>query len=104
MPAKREPTNREPALRVVLVTGANRGIGLEVSRQLLRAGYRVVMTGRDRHRTEAAARAEGDNAIAVAMDVADAASIAEASRAVSARVGPVDVLVNNAAILLHEDD
>jgi NAD(P)-dependent dehydrogenase (short-subunit alcohol dehydrogenase family) len=104
MPAKREPTNREPALRVVLVTGANRGIGLEVSRQLLRAGYRVVMTGRDRDRIEAAARAEGDNAIAVAMDVADAASIAKASRAVSARVGPVDVLVNNAAILLHEDD
>jgi NAD(P)-dependent dehydrogenase (short-subunit alcohol dehydrogenase family) len=90
------------ATRIALVTGANRGIGLEVSRQLLERGYRVVMTGRDLRKVEAAQRAFGGDAIAVGMDVKDRASIANARRAVIAEMGRVDVLVNNAAIVLHE--
>jgi NAD(P)-dependent dehydrogenase (short-subunit alcohol dehydrogenase family) len=93
------------AARVALVTGANRGIGLETSRQLLQRGYRVVMTGRDRAQLVKAARSFDDQeyrVVAVPMDVADPSSIAEAHRAIAQRVGAVDVLVNNAAILLHE--
>jgi NAD(P)-dependent dehydrogenase (short-subunit alcohol dehydrogenase family) len=94
-----------PASRVALVTGANRGIGLEASRQLLQRGFRVVMTGRDpTHLANAAAslRASDDRVFTVPMDVAEARSIAEAHRMLAQRVGAVDVIVNNAAILQHE--
>jgi NAD(P)-dependent dehydrogenase (short-subunit alcohol dehydrogenase family) len=89
--------------RVALVTGANRGIGLEVSRQLLRQGYRVVMAGRDRERIEAAARGLGRGAVAMVMDVSDSASIAATHRAVMTELTRLDVIVNNAAVLLHEN-
>src|SRR5687767_4676298 len=92
--------------RVALVTGANRGLGLETSRQLLARGMRVVMTGRDASATERALHGLGDaaaNAIAVPMDVTDAASIEAAYRSVRERLGSVDVLVNNAAVLLFEN-
>jgi NAD(P)-dependent dehydrogenase (short-subunit alcohol dehydrogenase family) len=89
--------------RVALVTGANRGIGLEVSRQLVERDYRVIMTGRDSAQIEKAARSlDDERAIAVPMDVTDRASIERAHRQVTDRIGPIDVLVNNAAILLHE--
>ena len=68
-------------------------------------GFRVAMTGRD---DGAVAKAldsleHGGNAIAVRMDVTDPDSIRAALETVVSRVGPVDVLVNNAAVLLHED-
>ena len=90
---------------VALVTGANRGIGFETCRQLLARGFRVAMTGRD---DVAVAKAldsleHGGNAIAVRMDVTHPDSIRAALETVVGRVGPVDVLVNNAAVLLHED-
>jgi NAD(P)-dependent dehydrogenase (short-subunit alcohol dehydrogenase family) len=93
------------AARVALVTGANRGLGLETSRQLLDQGLRVAMTGRDEDATERARRELGpaaSNAIAVGMDVTEPATIRSARAAVEERLGPVDVLVNNAAILLFE--
>ncbi len=93
--------------RVALVTGANRGMGLETCRQLLASGLRVVMTGRD----EAAIRraldgldASSEEALAIPMDVTDAASIRAAQHAAVERFGAVDVLINNAAILVHEAD
>ena len=92
--------------RIALVTGANRGMGLETCRQLLKRSLRVVMTGRDEHATERARRELGpaaDQAIAVEMDVTDPASIVAAHRRVLKEVGAVDVLVNNAAVLLYED-
>lgn len=93
--------------RVALVTGANRGMGLETARQLLRRGLRVVLTGRDEAATERARIGFGDlarDAIAVGMDVTDVASIDAARRTIRQLLGPVDVLVNNAAVLLNEHD
>jgi NAD(P)-dependent dehydrogenase (short-subunit alcohol dehydrogenase family) len=93
--------------RVALVTGANRGLGLETCRALLRLGLRVVMTGRDEEAIQRARSGIGDtspNLFAVQMDVTDAGSIHSAHRTILSRMGAVDVLVNNAAILLHEDN
>ena len=91
--------------RVALVTGANRGIGLETCRQLLALGLRVVMTGRDQRAVANALDGlnAGANAIAVPMDVTDPDSMRTALEIAMRRIGPVEVLVNNAAILLHED-
>ena len=86
---------------MALVTGANRGIGLEVCRQLSSRGLRVILAARDRARGEAAARALHDDGLDVgaeALDVTDPASI----RALARRVN-VDVLVNNAAVLVGEN-
>jgi NAD(P)-dependent dehydrogenase (short-subunit alcohol dehydrogenase family) len=93
---------------VALVTGANRGLGLETSRQLLAKGLTVVMAGRDESAL-ARARAElrkdeQSRAVIVRMDVTDSRSIAEAHRIVKERVGSVDVVVNNAAVLISESD
>jgi NAD(P)-dependent dehydrogenase (short-subunit alcohol dehydrogenase family) len=94
--------------RVALVTGANRGLGLETSRQLLAKGLDVVLTGRDEDALgrAAATLAQRDGRVmSVRMDVTDGGSIKRAQQAVGRRFGPVDVLVNNAAVLLfeHED-
>jgi len=86
--------------RVALVTGGNRGIGLEVCRQLAATGLRVILTARDPGRAEAAVRdlrKDGLDVAAETLDVTDEASI----RALSQRI-EVDVLVNNAAIIVRE--
>jgi NAD(P)-dependent dehydrogenase (short-subunit alcohol dehydrogenase family) len=87
--------------RVALVTGANRGIGLEVARQLAAAGFEVYMGSRDPAKGEAAAaslRADGLSATAVQLDVTDQASIAAARGRLEQERGALDVLVNNAAV------
>ena len=92
--------------RVALVTGANRGMGLETCRQLLGRGLRVVMTGRNERSLDEAFRrlnAPAEQLIAVPIDVTDVTTIAGARRTIVQRFGAVDVLVNNAAVLLHED-
>ena len=91
--------------RVALVTGAYRGIGREVSRQLARLGFTVVLTARDASKAEAAAGAlkeEGLNVTAAALDVTDERSVAECARFVGEKFGRLDVLVNNAAILYDD--
>ena len=94
--------------RVALVTGANRGLGLETSRQLLAKGLVVVLAGRDEAGLERARRAlppeQQPRASTVRLDVDDAESIALAHRTVTERLGRVDVLVNNAAVLLGENE
>src|SRR5215831_2645574 len=95
-----------PAARVALVTGANRGIGLEVCRQLAQQGLRVVLTGRDAGRTRDAAASlsnEGLDVTSAVVDVADAGSVAALQKHVDAAFGTVDVLINNAAVLVGED-
>jgi NAD(P)-dependent dehydrogenase (short-subunit alcohol dehydrogenase family) len=83
---------------VALVTGAARGIGLEVARQLAARGDTVLLGARDPQRGEAAARElEGDVRV-VQLDVADDASVAGAASAIAEDPGRLDVLVNNAAI------
>jgi NAD(P)-dependent dehydrogenase (short-subunit alcohol dehydrogenase family) len=97
-------TNRT---RVALVTGANRGLGFETSRQLLSRGLDVVLAGRDDRALDRAFRSLGrveGRSMTVRMDVTDPASIASAQRAVSDRFGAVDILVNNAAVLVSEND
>jgi NAD(P)-dependent dehydrogenase (short-subunit alcohol dehydrogenase family) len=93
--------------RVALVTGANRGLGFETSRQLLAKGLNVALTGRDDDSLERAVRSLGqdeDRAMTVRMDVTDVASIERAQRTVAQRFGGIDILVNNAAVLLFEDE
>ena len=88
--------------RVALVTGAYRGIGLEVVRQLARRGFAVVLTARDPSKAEAAAAAlqeQGLKVVPLRLDVTDTQSIDGARRFVEERFGRLDVLVNNAAVL-----
>lgn len=92
--------------RVALVTGANRGLGLETCRQLLGRGLRVAMTGRDETAAERALKEvdhEPGSAIALRMDVTQPDSIEAARQTIIERLGPVDVLVNNAAVLIAEN-
>lgn len=90
-----------PAQRTALVTGANRGIGLEVCRRLAREGLRVVLTARDREagaRAAALLRAERLSVHPEVLDVTSGASVAACARRLAAAGLHVDVLVNNAAI------
>jgi NAD(P)-dependent dehydrogenase (short-subunit alcohol dehydrogenase family) len=86
--------------RVALVTGANRGIGLEVARQLALRGDTVVLTARDPAKAErAAAGLPGDGRVLPRrLDVTDPASIERVAEELRGRDGRLDVLVNNAAI------
>lgn len=91
------------AKKVALITGANRGIGFEIARQLGQHGLTVLVGARDECRgTHAAARlaADGIDAQPVMLDVTDAASIAAAAAFVDEVYGVVDVLVNNAGVRL----
>jgi NAD(P)-dependent dehydrogenase (short-subunit alcohol dehydrogenase family) len=100
------PPSTSSSARVAVVTGANRGLGLETCRQLLARGLRVVLTGRDQHAIQAALVGLGEsasNAIAVHMDVVSESSVHTAHRTIVDRMGAVDILVNNAAILVFED-
>ena len=93
---------------VALVTGANRGLGLETARQLLARGLRVVLAGRDDDALDRAFHSvdrANEHAMTVRLDVTNPQSIRSAQRAVAGRFDGVDILVNNAAVLLfeHED-
>jgi NAD(P)-dependent dehydrogenase (short-subunit alcohol dehydrogenase family) len=87
--------------RVALVTGANRGLGLEIATQLARRQHYVVMTGRDGRKVAAAARQlelMGLRADARTLDVTSDVSVARLSQVLHGEIGRVDVLVNNAGI------
>ena len=87
---------------VALVTGANRGIGFEVCRQLAQRGHTVMLGARDRSKGEAAAAdlaKEGRMVLPCQLDVTDVKSIERTRARVEREFGRLDVLVNNAAIL-----
>jgi NAD(P)-dependent dehydrogenase (short-subunit alcohol dehydrogenase family) len=90
--------------RVAVVTGAKRGIGFEISRQLARRGYAVILTARDPAKGRAAVRVlarEGLDVTFRRLDVTDAAGIKPFARHLRRKVGRLDVLVNNAGIYLE---
>ena len=84
--------------RVALVSGGNRGIGLEVCRQLSGQGVTVVIGSRDEERGRAAAEGLEGNVHPHQLDVADAGSVDRMAAFLEDRFGRLDVLVNNAAI------
>jgi NAD(P)-dependent dehydrogenase (short-subunit alcohol dehydrogenase family) len=88
----------EKADRVALVTGANRGIGLEVCRQLAAQGFEVVLTARDEKKGETAARKLGGLVSFQVLDVREERTIQDAVEWVRRRFGRLDCLVNNAGI------
>jgi len=90
--------SRSQAQQRVLVTGAGRGIGAEIALAFAGNGAAVVCAARTRHEIEAVAQRCGGNSMAVELDVSSEESITDALSAVQARLGGVDVLINNAGI------
>jgi NAD(P)-dependent dehydrogenase (short-subunit alcohol dehydrogenase family) len=87
--------------KVALVTGANKGIGFEICRQLGRHGFAVVLAARDEKKVaDAVARLqnEGLDAHGVVLDVTNSSSAEAAARWLEERYGRLDVLVNNAGV------
>ena len=91
--------------KVALVTGANKGIGFEVARELARLGLRVFLGARNAKAGRAAAEKLGKDGdvIFLEIDVSDPESIRRAAEHLSKEMDHLDVLVNNAGILLDED-
>lgn len=88
-------------MSTVLITGANRGIGLEMTQAFLGRGHQVVATCRDPDRAEALRALGGEEALEIrAMDVADAAAVKACAADLAGR--PIDILVNNAGVA-HRD-
>ena len=95
-------------LGTALVTGANRGIGLETARELARRGFRVILTSRDQAKGSSAARAVAEETAGRVefrrLDVADESGIRAFADAIRSEGIAIDLLVNNAAVALDGFD
>ena len=92
--------------RIAVVTGANRGLGLEISRQLANAGVCIVMTSRDQEKGEAALAQLSSAGLELrceTLDVTDDGSVNALADKLENDYGRVDILVNNAGILFDDD-
>jgi NAD(P)-dependent dehydrogenase (short-subunit alcohol dehydrogenase family) len=92
--------------KIALITGANKGIGFEVARQIGRTGAAILVGARDEKAgQEAAAKltAEGVHAQFIAIDVTDRATVEAAARSIDSEFGRLDILVNNAGIAVQGD-
>ncbi len=91
------------ATGIALITGANKGIGLEIARQLGTQGITVLIGARDEKRGSVAAeklQAENIDAHAVQLDVTNQQSIDAAAKHIESKFGKLDILVNNAGIAI----
>jgi NADP-dependent 3-hydroxy acid dehydrogenase YdfG len=86
--------------RVAVITGASSGIGEATARALTTDGYRVALLARRLDRIQTLAHELGDGAVAIEADVTDRDSITAASQRVQAELGRLDVLINNAGVML----
>ncbi|QEC78605.1 SDR family NAD(P)-dependent oxidoreductase [Mucilaginibacter ginsenosidivorax] len=84
--------------RIALITGANQGVGLQVAKELVKAGVTVLLGSRNLDKGQAAAKATGTGAMAIQIDVTDQASVTAAAGRIEKEFGRLDLLVNNAAI------
>ncbi len=95
--------NGKSSKPVAVVTGANRGLGLETARQLAKRDIRVILTSRNASKGEMALEklvAEGLDVLFQPLDVASESSVAELGAFIHSRCGRVDILVNNAGVYL----
>lgn len=83
---------------VALVTGANKGIGFQIAKELVGHGFRVFVGARDHRLGLIAAQAIGPDATAVQLDVTDPESVHKAADFIGQQLGRLDVLINNAGI------
>lgn len=84
--------------KVCLVTGGGRGIGRAIALALAREGAKVAVGGRTPSTLEETAKALGEGGLAIPLDVASEASVKACFEEVNRRLGPVEILVNNAGI------
>lgn len=85
--------------KVVLITGASRGIGAATAREFVAAGAKVALVARSADAIGALADELGDGAMAVPCDVADYRSVSDAIARTEGAFGPLDVLIGNAGLL-----
>ena len=93
--------------RIALITGANKGIGLETARQLGKEGITVLVGARDEKKSNGATeelRKEGIDAYGLVIDVDNGDSIQKAVASVDHEHGRLDILINNAGVMLHGAD
>jgi NAD(P)-dependent dehydrogenase (short-subunit alcohol dehydrogenase family) len=91
--------------RIALITGANKGLGLETSRQLGKLGYTVLVGSRDPLKGEIAARQLRDDDIdarVIKLDVTKQSDIDAAAAQIESDFGRLDVLVNNAGVMIEK--
>ena len=93
-------------MQSILITGANKGLGLEMARQLLMKGFHVIISGRDAEKlTDAFKQLHHENATLdmVVMDISEFESVKQAANEILHKNIQLDIIINNAAILLKED-
>lgn len=86
-------TTKQP---VWFITGCSTGFGRELAKEVLKKGFNVVVTARDKAKVSDLVSGQEDRALAVALDVTDSGNIQQAVDAALAKFGTIDVLVNNA--------
>ena len=90
--------------RTVLVTGANRGVGRAIAEALAaREGYQVLAAARDPQAAQETAQALGGDSIGIVLDLSRPERLAASVSEIEAAHGPIDILINNAGVLVDDD-